>query len=62
MKGSTTITINQATMLTAMQQYMDTQFTTPHVVKNVKRTSNTTYSGGDEYEVELEATDAAPSA
>lgn len=56
MKGLTTITINQATMLTAIQQYMDTQLTTPHVVKNVKRSSNTTYSGGDEYEIELDAT------
>jgi hypothetical protein len=52
MKGAITVKLNQATMVEAMQQYFDTQLAKPHMVKIVRRTSETV--GIDSFEVELE--------
>jgi len=44
MKGNNTVTINQATMIEAMQLYFDAQLKTPHTVVDVKKNPND-YSG-----------------
>ena len=58
MKGLTTIEINQATMVEAMQQYFDAQLKEPHVVKTVKKASSSSsstggYAASDSFEVEF---------
>lgn len=52
MKGSTTLKINLATMIEAMQMYLDSQLVGKHTVTNVKPVANS-YTPGNEFEVEL---------
>lgn len=56
MKGNITITMNQASMMEAVQAYIDGQFTEKHTVKNIKPESNSAYNGPNTYEVEIEPT------
>ena len=58
MKGQAVITINQATMLEAMQQYFDKQLATTHRVTEVKKDSNT-YAAADSFIVSFSEPDAA---
>ncbi len=52
MKGKTTIQINQATMVEAIQQYFDKQLASAHTVKSVLKDKNV-YSDAEGFVVEF---------
>jgi len=51
--GNTTIKFNQATMVEAVQMYLDAQFTDKHTVTSVKAVSGTAYNTPDIFDVEI---------
>ena len=52
LKGKTTLSMNKATLLAAIQMYLDATFKESHVVTDVKAT-NTGY-GADTFAVEID--------
>lgn len=52
MKGRNVITINQATMLEAMQRYFDEQLTAGHTVKRVSKDA-TVYSQEESFVIDF---------
>lgn len=53
LKGKTTIEMNLATVIAAVQLYLDQTFKEPHVVTNVKANSSGGY-GGSTFTVEID--------
>ena len=53
MKGNVTIKFNQATMVEAVQMYLDAQLTSAHTVARVKSTSGTSYNEEGSFEIEF---------
>ena len=53
MKGSVTLKFNQATMIEALQTYLDAQFKERHVVTAVKAVSGSAYSDAGCFEIEV---------
>jgi hypothetical protein len=57
MKGNTTIKFNQATMIEAVQMYIDAQLTGKHSVASVKATSGGGYDSQNGFEIEISEAD-----
>ncbi len=53
MKGSTTIKINQATMIEAVQMYLDAQLSNGHTVTSVKAMPSGAYADQGCFEIEF---------
>jgi len=61
MKGCTEILINQETMIDALQQYFDRQFTEGNrmTVTKVEHDKNASYGSADNFKASLKERDAA---
>lgn len=55
LKGKTTLEMNKATMIAALQMYLDSTFKESHVVTDVKlSTVNSGYNSGSVFTVDLD--------
>lgn len=52
MKGGNSLSINQSTIIEAMQMYFDAQLSTKQIVKSVKKDTSK-YAGCDEFIVDF---------
>ena len=60
MKGNITIKFNQATMLEAVQRYMDAQFSSKHKVASVKTAGSANNFNGAEFDIEISGAAGEP--
>ena len=51
MKGTTTLTFNQTTMVEALQMYLDAQLSSNHKVASVKATTGAGYANDGSFEI-----------